>query len=115
MKKNEAIFHEIEWASNKNFRVWVYPGDRIEVHTHALPGGDLKDVKVFRLGDEAEYDSYNLRYTGLVKSITAKNVIVEPRYGRSTKRLDFRNFAWRNHDFDSAQVARQNYETSMYI
>ena len=115
MKKNEAIFHEIEWASNKNFRVWIYPNDRIEVHTHALPSGHLQNVKVFRIGDIAEYDSYNLRYTGVINSITAKNVIIAPRFGSATKRLDFRNFSWRNHDFDEVQVAQENFVTGMYI
>lgn len=110
----DVIFHEFEWASNKSFHVYVYPHERIEVHTRD-GAGNLQFIKVFRVGDVAEHDSYNLKYTGLIKSITAKNVIIEPKFGRGTKRLDFRNFSWRNHDFDVDRVARENYETSSYI
>lgn len=112
--KNDVIFHEIEWHTNRNFHVYVQPGERIEVHTRDGAGG-LTGMKVFRVGDEAEYDSFNLKYTGTIKSITAKSVIVQPRFGRSSKRLDFRAFAWRNFDFDADRVARENYETGMYI
>jgi len=110
----DVIFHQVEWHANKNFHVYVHPKNRIEVHTRNGAGETL-DVKVFHQGDIAEYDSYNLRYTGQIVSITAKNVIIKPNYGSSTKRLDVRNFAWRNHDFDLDKVSRENYETSMYI
>jgi len=110
----DVIFHEVEWHANKSFHVYVHPKNRIEVHTRN-GAGDMIDVKVFHPGDEAEYDSFNLKYTGQIVSITAKNVIIKPRFGSSTKRLDFRHFAWRNHDFDSARVAQENFETSHYI
>lgn len=111
----DVIFHEVEWHANKSFHVYVHPKNRIEVHTRN-GAGDTLDVKVFRQGDEAEYNSASpWEYTGLIVSITAKNVIIKPRFGSSTKRLDIRHFAWRNHDFDSAQVAKENFETSHYI
>ena len=112
--KNDVIFHEIEWHANQNFHVYVHPKKRIEVYTRN-GAGEILGVKVFHQGDIAEYDSFNLKYTGTITSITGKNVIIQPPYGSRTKRLDFRAFAWRNFDFDAARVARENYETSSYI
>ena len=90
--------------------LYVTPKDRVEIHTHNR-SGELVNVKVFREGDIAEYDSFNLRYTAPIKSITAKNVIFDmsDRCNRAgTKRLKMESFAWRNHDFDPAEVAAQN-------
>ena len=100
MKDEDVIFHEVEWHANKSFHVYVHPKNRIEVHTRN-GAGHMIDVKVFHQGDEAEYNSASpWEYTGQIVSITAKNVIIKPRLGSGTKRLDFRHFAWRNHDFD---------------
>ena len=102
---------------HESYTLYVTPGSRIEVHTHNRTG-DLVGVKVFRIGDHAEYDSYNLRYTAPIKSITSKNVIFDTgsRFNRKeTKRLKMESFAWRNHDFDLAEVQAQNAETSRYI
>ena len=111
---SDIIFHRFDWHSNHYFDVFITPKNCIEVHSRD-GSGSLVSVKVFRLGDEAEYDSFNLKYTGAITSITGKNVIIKPRFGSSTKRLDFRAFAWRNYDFDSARVSRENFETSQYI
>lgn len=110
----DVIFHEIQWHTDRSFHVYVHPKNRIEVYTRN-GAGDVLDVKVFRQGDVAEYDSYNLKYTGEIVSITGKNVIIQPRFGSRTKRLDFRAFAWRNFDFDAERIARENFETSHYI
>ena len=102
---------------HESYTLYVTPKDRVEIHTHNR-SGELVNVKVFREGDFAEYDSYNLRYTAPIKSITAKNVIFDTgsKFRRDeTKRLKMESFAWRNHDFDAAEVAAQNAETSLYI
>jgi len=102
---------------HESYILYVTPGDRVEIHTHR-PDGQLVTLKVFRVGDEAEYDSYNLRYTAPIKSITAKNVIFDTgsKFRRDeTKRLKMEQFAWRNHDFDLDDVRAQNAETSRYI
>lgn len=73
---------------------------------------------VFEIGDEAEYDSYNLKYTGIIRSITEKTVTIEayPNSSMAKKhRLKLDSFAWRNWNFDSDRVAKQNAETMMYI
>ena len=104
-----------------SYNLFITPGEKVEIHTHR-ENGELVNVKVFRPGDIAEYDSYNLRYTAPIKSITAKNVIFDTgrKFGSKfrrdeTKRLKMESFAWRNHDFDAAEVAAQNAETSLYI
>jgi hypothetical protein len=102
---------------HESYIVYVTPGVKVEVHTHNR-GGDLVDVKVFRPGDIAEYDSYNLSYTAPIKSITAKNIIFDTgsRFNRKeTKRLNFDSFAWRNHAFDAHETAMRNAEVSTYI
>lgn len=102
---------------HESYTLYVTPGVKVEVHTHNR-GGDLVAVKVFRPGDYAEYDSYNLSYTAPIKAITAKNVIFDMGdrcYKGKTKRLTFDAFAWRNHDFDVHETALKNSEVMQYI
>jgi hypothetical protein len=85
------------------------------IHLTGTYSNRVVDIKFFE-GDEAEYDSFNLRYTGKITKITEKCVTILPRYGSGrSKRLDLNTFAWRNHDFDAERVAQQNAETSQYI
>jgi hypothetical protein len=72
----------------------------------------------FKLGDEAEVDSYNLIYTGTITKITDKAVTIvqypnsrQPR----THRLDLNTFCWRNYKFDAVRVAAENSEIMNYI
>ena len=69
----------------------------------------------FVVGDEAEYDSFNLSYTGTIVSITNKTVTIQPPYGDKKKRLKIYDFQWRNWDFDSEETARKNSVISMSI
>ena len=71
--------------------------------------------KEFHIGDEAEYDSYNLKYTGIITSITEKTVTIQPKYDNKKRRLKIDSFVWRNWDFDSIKVAEQNFDTMNYI
>jgi len=91
-------------------RAYVTPGDRIELHTFS--NGALQTVKVFRVGDTAEHDSYNLRYLGTIRSITAKSVVIRPAYGSSMKRLNFNTFSWRNWNFDLGDAEAYNSQVS---
>lgn len=69
--------------------------------------------RTFNLGDEAEYDSFNLRYTGKIVSIGEKSVTIDDHGQR--RRLDLHTFSWRNHDFDAARTAAHNAEEMLYI
>jgi len=101
----------------ETYILYVIPDERVEIHTHN-PTGELVSIKVFHIGDEAEYDSFNLRYIAPIKSITAKNVIFDTgsRFCRNeTKRLKMEQFAWRNHDFNVEEARAANAEISRYI
>ena len=95
-----------------SYNLFITPGEKVEIHTHR-ENGELVDVRVFRPGDVAEYDSYNLAYTAKITGITAKNVIFDV-HGK-TKRLKMDSFAWRNHDFDAVKTAKENAIISMSI
>lgn len=73
--------------------------------------------KEFKLGDPAEYGSYNLSYYGPITAITEKTVeISERRQGGGKKhRLDLHTFDWRNHDFNADKAAAKNADTMLYI
>lgn len=69
--------------------------------------------KTFKVGDLAEYHSYNLIYLGRIVSITAKGVTIEDE--RTRYRLDVHGFSTKNRDFDLERIKRHNHETSMAI
>ena len=69
----------------------------------------------FGIGDPAEYDSYNLKYTGTITNITEKTVTIQPKYENKKRRLKLQDFAWRNYDFNSEKIAAENFETMLYI
>lgn len=74
----------------------------------------MPTLKHFMIGDEAEFDSYNLRYTGKIISITEKTVTIE-EWDKVRHRLRLGDFCFRNWDFDAAKVAAENHETLMVI
>ena len=67
----------------------------------------------FRIGEYAEYDSYNLKYTGPILSIGKKTVTIQGTSGRT--RLTLHEFSWRNEDFDAEKISAENATTMMYI
>lgn len=69
----------------------------------------------FKLGDTAEYDSFNLRYLGKIVQISEKRIVVQPNYGDTRKSMDLYSFAWRNHNFNLEDAIAENAETSQYI
>lgn len=101
-------------TGHSDYLVDVWPKVSIAVQ-RVERDGSVTPKNVFKVGDEAEYDSYNLIYTGKIVSITDKSVTIQPKYASQKKRLKLIDFAWRNYDFDSAKVAAKNNETSHYI
>lgn len=99
----------INTYGNTNFTVEITPKQSITVTRSGHPSNS------FVIGDEAEYDSYNLHYTGTIVSITEKTVTIDPGYNERKRRLKISEFAWRNYDFNSAQIAAKNSDTMMYI
>lgn len=93
-------------------------GDKSTVLIHGQSGRSInaeagKFSRRFTVGDEAEYDSYNLRYTGRIVSITRAGVNFTTSEGR--KRLSWVNFIRRNWDFDAKRVAMENDSERMCI
>lgn len=72
-------------------------------------------TKEFKVGDMAEYDSWNLTYYGEIVSITEKTVTIDPKCGGAKKRLKIADFCYKNYNFDLETVKAENYETSLYI
>ena len=68
----------------------------------------------FRLGDWAEYDSYNFNYTGKIVAIGPKSVTIEGD-GARKHRLTLYEFAWRNWDLDLDRIAKNNSDTAQCI
>lgn len=76
--------------------------------------------KTFKVGEMAEYGSYNLHYYGPIVSVSTKTVVIAERHantGTAPKRhrLDLNEFIWRNDAFVLSEVQAMNAETSMYI
>lgn len=84
------------------------------IHMIGTHNGRPVDI-TFRVGDLAEYDSYNLHYLGTIEKITDKCVTIKPRYNNRVRRLSLYEFMWRNRNFDLEAITRRNAETSMYI
>jgi hypothetical protein len=69
----------------------------------------------FKIGDMAEYNSYNLSYYGEIVSITEKTVTIKDKYFDRKYRLKLDTFAWRNYNFSLENTIQENAVTSMYI
>jgi hypothetical protein len=70
----------------------------------------------FELGGTAEYDSYNLSYSGPIVKISANTITIDQKStGRGNKRLSLYEFCWRNYDYDAAKIAAKNNDTMQYI
>lgn len=79
---------------------------------------DRMQKTTFRVGDTAEYDSYNLKYLGEITKITQKAITIVAYKGTQSEtahRLSLYEFCWRNDDFDLEKVRAENAETSMCI
>ena len=77
-----------------------------------------EEGRTFKIGDVAEYDSWNLKYTGTITKITENTVTVVKYPGSSmskTIRMDMNKFCWRNFSFDEEATAKYNANEMMYL
>lgn len=74
---------------------------------------NASNVKVFEIGDLAEYDSWNHSYYGEILSITDKTVTIREKHTTKTRRLNLENFCWRNINFTVGKAQEQNFEAMM--
>ena len=67
----------------------------------------------FHVGDQAIYDTYNLKYTGEIVSIGNKTVTIAAYKGTNNEtrhRLNLGKFAWKNWNFNAEKVFEHNAE-----
>jgi hypothetical protein len=103
----------VEYVSGlRKYRITLVPG-AYAVIEH-FKNDQFVSMRRFEVGDEVEYDSFNLSYTGPIVSIGKKTVTVESTF-RGKKRLKAEEFGWRNWNFNAAETARRNAETSRAI
>ena len=69
----------------------------------------------FKMGDTAEYSSYNLSYMGIIIGITEKTVSIKCDSDKSIRRLKLSQFCWRNWDFNLEKKLAYNEEERTYI
>lgn len=67
-------------------------------------------VRTFRIGEIAEYDSYNQSYYGEIDAIGEKTVTIRKDGGTRRARLDLETFSWRNRRFELAKAEARNLE-----
>lgn len=106
--------HHATLVKGKSIRIWgvdmnVNRGDsRYDPSVMGIPYDHT-----FEVGDEIEYDSYNLSYIATIVSITDKNVIVAPRGTGKKSRLSPQTVSWRNR-LESVQEKRARNSDAMY-
>ncbi len=70
----------------------------------------------FKIGDQAEYDSYNFSYTGEILAISPKTILIDASStGRGNMRLKWHQFVWRNYKFDMEKITKRNNEVHREI
>lgn len=82
------------------------------IRIFGIYGRDTTYDRTFRLGDFAEYDSYNMAYTGKIVSIGEKTIGIED--GGKVHLLLVFDFARRNQDLDLEAIAARNFDVMMH-
>lgn len=126
MKKDNKIKVETIKARDMKRGSQTIAGEVLQgCHAEIVPGesirvfGDYRGRyfpfdKTFKIGDTAEYDSYNMSYTGAIVNIGAKTVTIQKGDGTRTCRLSLYDFCWRNHDLDLDRIAERNHDVLMH-
>ena len=98
----------------------VIPNKSIRLHGSEsnLVNGPVTFDITFKIGDYAEYDSYNLKYTGKITAIGPKTVTIQAypgTYNAKNHKLSIYTFSWRNWDYDGKKIAAHNAEEMYHI
>ena len=87
----------------------IAPGESIRLYgvdTNRIRGPLAYD-RTFRVGDVAEYDSYNTSFHGKILAITEKTVTISDASGNA-RRLELFAFNSHNRHFDLAETERRD-------
>jgi hypothetical protein len=106
MRHTPETVYNVEIEKGKSIRIFGIATNRREPKPYD---------KTFKIGDWAEYGSYNLRYIGQIVSIGEKTVTIQHEHGTERSRLKIAEFCWRNYDFDLEEVRRHNSNELQYI
>ena len=99
--------YQRETCGRQNADVW--PGEKILIYgTYTNRHTPATFARTFKIGDEVEYHSFNLTYTGKIEAIGEKTVTVNDD-GKKT-RLNLADFIDKNWDFDLAVINKRNSE-----
>lgn len=102
--------YNAEIVPRKYIKIWGTYRNRIN--------GPVEFRKMFEIGDWAEHDSYNLKYSGQIVQIGENSITIESYPGTCNARkhrLDLWAFCWRNWDYDRAEHARYNAEEMLHL
>lgn len=108
---------QIPISSRTFYNADIEPGKSIRLYgddcgTRSVP---TPFDKTFKIGDWAEYASYNLTYIGQIVAIGEKTVTIRHEHGEAKSRLSLDRFAWRNWDFDLDKIRERNSNELYYI
>jgi hypothetical protein len=101
--------------SMNDYHAEIKPGREIRIfgtYRNHINGAQQFD-KTFKVGDVAEYGSYNLVYTGEIVSIGKKTISIH--HHGEVSRLSLYEFSWRNWDFNIEKINKHNIEESYCI
>lgn len=89
----------------------IIPGDSVRIYgtmTNHVKGPQAFD-KTFKVGDKAEYASFNLIYVGTIVRIGPKTVTVKHyAHSATVTQLEIFGFVDKNWNFDEEKINREN-------
>lgn len=112
MKKNTTQQFEVKGYDNQIYNVTLERNKFITIDCFYTNVHNPKQtINTFSIGEQAEYDSYNLSYVGTITGITEKTVTIVAYMGTNqpqTHRLKMSEFCWRNWNFDLNKIRKEN-------
>jgi hypothetical protein len=109
-----VLVNEMTWTSSAIIK--TYSDQKAKTVTIVIENemGEITKETKFGIGDPCEYDwPHNLRCVGMIVGITKKTVKIMPPDGTPLRVLKFREFSWRNFDFELKSSPRENSVASM--
>jgi hypothetical protein len=100
-----------EWSREVygRFNADIWPGEKILIYgTYTNRSHPATFARTFKVGDEVEYHSWNLTYTGKLVAICPNTVTVDD--GGTKHRMNLADFIDKNWDFDLDKINKRNSE-----
>ena len=108
-----------EGTESNDYNAEIIPGQSIRIfgEIKRYDGANTKFDRTFKMGEQAEYDSYNLIYTGEIIAIAGKTVTIQHYTSSHSRksRMSLHDFIWRNWDLDMEKVNARNQDTLQHI